>query len=99
MMRLAVLLLLLVSTAFSSSPLIMKHADSLSVARTRGILQLQGRVLFIHDSIEFRTQKAMWNKDAEMVTCNGGFLSRTPPVTSRRRKAFTKREQHGHGPW
>ncbi|MBO7103927.1 MAG: hypothetical protein J6W22_00385 [Fibrobacter sp.] len=78
MMRLAVLLLLLVSSAFSSSPLIMKHADSLNVARTRGILHLQGRVLFVHDSIEFRTQHATWNKDAEMVTCNGGFLFTHP---------------------
>lgn len=78
MMRLAALLLLLVSSAFSSSPLIMKHADSLNVARTRGILHLQGRVLFVHDSIEFRTQHATWNKDAEMVTCNGGFLFTHP---------------------
>ena len=78
MMRLAVLLLLLVSSAFSSSPLIMKHADNLNVARTRGILNLQGNVFFIHDSIEFRTQFATWNKDAEMVTCNGGFLFTHP---------------------
>lgn len=78
MMRLAVLLLLLVSSAFSSSPLIMKHADNLNVARTRGILNLQGNVFFIHDSIEFRTQYATWNKDAEMVTCNGGFLFTHP---------------------
>ena len=78
MMRLAVLLLLLVSSAFSSSPLIMKHADNLNVARTRGILNLQGNVFFVHDSIEFRTQYATWNKDAEMVTCNGGFLFTHP---------------------
>ena len=78
MMRLAVLLLLLVSTAFSSSPLIMKHADNLNVARTRGILNLQGSVFFVHDSIEFRTEYATWNKDAEMVTCNGGFLFTHP---------------------
>lgn len=78
MMRLAVLLLLLASTAFSSSPLIMKHADNLNVARTRGILNLQGSVFFVHDSIEFRTEYATWNKDAEMVTCNGGFLFTHP---------------------
>ena len=79
MMRLAViLLLLLVSSAFSSSPLIMKHADKLDVARTRGMLHLQGSVLFVHDSIDFRTEHATWNKDAEMVTCNGGFLFTHP---------------------
>lgn len=79
MMRVFLALLLLATAAFSqSSPLIMKHADSLSVMRKRGFLFLQGRVLFVHDSIEFRTQKATWNKDAEMVTCNGGFLFTHP---------------------
>ena len=56
-----------------TSPLIMKHADSLAVARKRGNLLLQGRVLFVHDSIRFRTQRATWNKDAEVVQCSGGF--------------------------
>ena len=78
MMRVLLILLALASWAFSSAPLIMKHADSLNVARVRGMLQLQGRVLFVHDSVEFRTQKATWNKDAEMVTCTGGFLFTHP---------------------
>lgn len=78
MMRALLFLLWVATFAFSSAPLIMKHADSLNVARTRGFLQLQGRVLFVHDSVEFRTQKAVWNKDAEMVTCNGGFLFTHP---------------------
>jgi lipopolysaccharide export system protein LptA len=56
----------------------MKHADSLAVARKRGTLLLQGRVLFVHDSIQFRTQRATWNKDAEMVQCTGGFLFTHP---------------------
>ncbi len=56
----------------------MKHADSLAVARKRGNLLLQGRVLFVHDSIQFRTQRATWNKDAEVVQCNGGFLFTHP---------------------
>ncbi|HPW93776.1 MAG TPA: hypothetical protein PLT31_01185 [Fibrobacteraceae bacterium] len=57
-----------------SSPLIMRHADSLSVARTRGSLLLQGKVHFIHDSIQFKTQRAIWNRDIDMVQCDGGFL-------------------------
>ena len=61
-----------------TSPLIMKHADSLSVARKRGTLLLQGRVLFVHDSVQFRTQKATWSKDAEVVQCDGGFLFTHP---------------------
>jgi len=61
-----------------TSPLIMKHADNLSVARGRGILLLEGKVLFVHDSIRFRTQKATWNKDGEVVQCEGGFLFTHP---------------------
>lgn len=57
-----------------TSPLIMRHADSLSVARTRGNLLLQGKVHFIHDSIQFKTQRAVWNRDVDIVQCDGGFL-------------------------
>jgi hypothetical protein len=66
------------SAAAQSSPLIMKHADSLAVARKRGTLLLQGRVHFIHDSIQFRTQRAFWHKTAESVQCSGGFLFTHP---------------------
>ena len=73
------LVALLATSAFAqSSPLIMKHADSLAVARKRGTLLLQGRVHFIHDSIQFRTQRAFWHKDAESVQCSGGFLFTHP---------------------
>lgn len=68
------LLLLLPVVAFSqTSPLIMKHADSLAVSRKRGTLILHGRVHFVHDSVQFRTQRALWNKDNEVVQCEGGF--------------------------
>ena len=66
------------SAAAQTSPLIMKHADSLAVARKRGTLLLQGRVHFVHDSIQFRTQRAFWHKTAETVQCNGGFLFTHP---------------------
>ena len=66
------------SVAAQTSPLIMKHADSLAVARKRGTLLLQGRVHFIHDSIQFRTQRAFWNKNDESVQCSGGFLFTHP---------------------
>lgn len=67
-----------VDISAQTSPLIMKHADSLAVARKRGTLLLQGRVLFVHDSVQFRTQRATWNKDAELVQCTGGFLFTHP---------------------
>ena len=79
---LAVLLVLMLAfsgAAFAqTSPLIMKHADSLAAARQRGNLLLHGRVLFVHDSVRFRTQHATWNKDAEVVQCSGGFLFTHP---------------------
>ena len=77
-MPLLLVALLATSAAAQSSPLIMKHADSLAVARKRGTLLLQGRVHFIHDSIQFRTQRAFWHKDAESVQCSGGFLFTHP---------------------
>ena len=80
--RFFIVVLALVSCASisfaQSSPLIMKHADSLAVARTRGLLHLQGRVHFVHDSIQFRTQRASWNKSSETVQCEGGFLFTHP---------------------
>ena len=76
---LLVLAFMLPAESFAqSSPLIMKHADSLAVARKRGTLLLQGRVFFVHDSVQFRTQRATWNKDAELVNCDGGFLFTHP---------------------
>ena len=76
---LLVLMLAFSGAAFAqTSPLIMKHADSLAVARKRGNLLLHGRVLFVHDSVRFRTQHATWNKDAEVVQCSGGFLFTHP---------------------
>lgn len=75
---LALALLLPVGVFAQSSPLIMKHADNLAVARKRGSLLLEGRVFFVHDSVQFRTQRATWNKDAEVVNCDGGFLFTHP---------------------
>src|SRR5574344_3111622 len=76
----SILFLLLFCSILSaqSSPLIMRHADSLSVARTRGSLLLQGTVQVIHDSIQFKTQRAMWNREIYMVQCDGGFLFTHP---------------------
>ena len=78
LLSLLLVALLATSAAAQSSPLIMKHADSLAVARKRGTLLLQGRVHFVHDSIQFRTQRAFWHKTAESVQCSGGFLFTHP---------------------
>jgi lipopolysaccharide export system protein LptA len=65
----------LCAMAFAQSkPLLMEHADSLSVERGRGFLLLRGDVRFRHDSVQVRTERAMWNKNADVVHCEGGFL-------------------------
>lgn len=70
-----VFLLLLVANIFAQTkPLMMEHADSLSVERSRGFLLLKGNVRFRHDSVQFRTERATWNKNQESVHCEGGFL-------------------------
>ncbi|MCF0216309.1 MAG: hypothetical protein HUK21_07540 [Fibrobacteraceae bacterium] len=56
----------------------MKHADNLSVARRHGSLLLQGHVHFVHDSVQFKTERASWNKNSEMVQCDGGFTFTHP---------------------
>ncbi|HSQ43339.1 MAG TPA: OstA-like protein, partial [Fibrobacteraceae bacterium] len=57
-----------------TKPLMMEHADSLSVTQERGMLLLKGHVRFRHDSASFQTEKATWNKRADVVHCDGGFL-------------------------
>jgi len=54
-------------------PLIMEHADSLAAMRKAGHLFLQGRVKFKHDSVDFRTERAHWNRNSDAVYSEGGF--------------------------
>ena len=61
-----------------TSPLIMRHADSLAVMRKAGFLLLNGKVHFTHDSIAFRTSRATWNKNLDKVDCEGSFLFTHP---------------------
>jgi len=56
-----------------SMPLIMERADSLSAMRKAGHLFLKGNVKFTHDSIEFRTERAHWDKNSDAVYSEDGF--------------------------
>jgi len=56
-----------------SMPLVMERADSLAAMRKAGHLFLKGNVKFTHDSIEFRTERAHWNKNSDAVYSEGGF--------------------------
>lgn len=78
-MRAALLLLLLAGLALAQTrPLIMRHADSLSVARKSGFVLLKGNVKFTHDSVTFTTSKATWNRNSDVVQCEGSFLFAHP---------------------
>jgi len=56
-----------------SMPLIMERADSLAAMRKAGHLFLKGNVKFTHDSIEFRTERAHWDKNSDAVYSEDGF--------------------------
>jgi len=59
-------------------PLVMEHSDSLAAMRKAGHLFLKGNVKFKHDSVEFRTEQAYWNKNSDAVYSEGGFDFRYP---------------------
>lgn len=56
-----------------TSPLVLKHADSMSFDRQIGKMSLYRDVYFTHDSLEFRTQRAKWNRRSDQVDFMGGF--------------------------
>jgi lipopolysaccharide export system protein LptA len=59
-------------------PLVMERADSLAAMRKAGHLFLQGNVKFRHDSVEFRTERAHWDRNSDAVYSEGGFNFRYP---------------------
>jgi len=61
-----------------SMPLVMEQADSLAAMRKAGHLFLQGNVRFRHDSVEFKTERAYWNRNSDAVYSEGGFDFRYP---------------------
>lgn len=78
-MKFLVGLLFLASMLFAQTkPLIMKHADSLSVTKRSGYLLLKGHVHFVHDSVQFKTMKATWNRNSDIVQCEGNFIFTHP---------------------
>jgi len=94
MKKVLFLLAVLLACAFAqTSPLIMKHADNLEVARIRGNLLLQGKVHFVHDSLDFKTERATWNKDAEVLQCDGGFLAAHPSGYIRAQSGVYQKKQ------
>lgn len=56
-----------------TTPIIMERADSLAVSQRGGHMVLKGNVRFRHDTLQFFTQNAVWNRSLDQVQCTGGF--------------------------
>jgi len=69
-----------------SMPLIMERADSLDAMRKAGHLYLKGNVKFTHDSVEFRTERAHWDKNSDAVYSEDGFYFLYPKGNMKAKK-------------
>jgi hypothetical protein len=76
----------------------MYHADSLSVFKKAGHLLLNGRVHFITIPSNSGPRELSWNKDIDLVQCDGGFVFTLPMVLSRHAAVITKRKPKSRQP-
>lgn len=56
-----------------STPLIMENADRMEGSRSRGEFILVGKVRFTHGDLSLETERAVWQKDRNMVYCESGM--------------------------
>jgi lipopolysaccharide export system protein LptA len=56
-----------------ATPLIMENADRMEGSRSRGEFILIGKVRFTHGDLRLETERAVWQKDKNMVLCQSGM--------------------------
>ena len=56
-----------------NAPLIMENADRFEGSRSRGEYVLSGKVRFRHGQMLMETERAVWMKDRNIVTCESGM--------------------------
>lgn len=56
-----------------NAPLIMENADRFEGNRSRGEYVLSGKVRFRHGQMLMETERAVWMKDRNIVTCESGM--------------------------
>lgn len=73
------------------APLIMENADHFEGYRSRGEYILSGKVRFRHGELRLETERAVWQKDRNIVICEAGMrLTRNGALLTAERGTYDK---------
>lgn len=74
-----------------NAPLIMENADRFEGYRSRGEYVLSGKVRFRHGELRLETERAVWQKDRNIVLCESGMrLTRNGALLTAERGTYDK---------
>ncbi len=74
-----------------NAPLIMENADHFEGRRSQGEYVLSGRVVFRHGELRVQTERAVWQKDRNIVFCESGMkVSRNGSLLTADRGTYDK---------
>ena len=74
-----------------NAPLIMENADRFEGYRSRGEYVLVGKVRFRHGELRLETERAVWQKDRNIVFCESGMrISRKGALLTAERGTYDK---------
>lgn len=74
-----------------AAPLIMENADRFEGYRSRGEYVLSGKVRFRHGELRVETERAVWQKDRNIIFCESGMrISRNGSLLTADRGTYDK---------
>lgn len=74
-----------------NAPLIMENADRFEGYRSRGEYVLSGKVRFRHGELRVETERAVWQKDRNIVFCEAGMrITRNGALLTAERGTYDK---------
>ena len=74
-----------------NAPLIMENADRFEGYRSRGEYILSGKVRFRHGELRLETERAVWQKDRNIVQCEAGMrVTRNGALLTAERGTYDK---------
>ncbi len=74
-----------------NAPLIMENADRFEGYRSRGEYVLSGKVRFRHGELRLETERAVWQKDRNIVLCESGMrITRNGALLTAERGTYDK---------
>lgn len=74
-----------------NAPLVMENADHFEGYRSRGEYVLSGKVRFRHGELTLETERAVWQKDRNIVFCESGMrVSRRGALLTAERGTYDK---------